>query len=193
LAYLILGGETGAILIGLHYRILETKTVPNQGIILSIKNVFKAGFLFWVISGLTLWSIFVLVRAEYTLFGKDYNFQGWNTIVEYFSFIFGIEDRDNFQEGYPIGEFFSFIWGLIFFSLCALFLGGLDVLKHYILRFILYVTGHIPLKYAHFLDYASRLNFLQKVGGGYIYIHRLLLEHFGAMDEIGRDHKGEHP
>ena len=32
-----------------------------------------------------------------------------------------------------------------------------------------------------FLDYAARLVFLQKVGGGYIFIHRLLLEHFAAM------------
>ena len=32
-----------------------------------------------------------------------------------------------------------------------------------------------------FLDYAVKLVFLRKVGGGYIFIHRLLLEHFAAM------------
>ena len=122
LAYMVIGGETGAILIGLNYRILETKNVPNQGIVLSIKNVFKAGFVFWAISGVTIWSIFVLVRPEYTWFGKAYNF----------------------HEGNPIGEYFAFIWGFIFFSLSALFLGGLDVLKHYILRSILYLTGQTP-------------------------------------------------
>jgi hypothetical protein len=36
-----------------------------------------------------------------------------------------------------------------------------------------------------FLDYAAKdLNFLQKVGGGYIFIHRMLLEHFAAMDDV---------
>ena len=71
--------------------------------------------------------------------------------------------------------------------------GGVDVLKHYILRCILYLTGQTPKNYAHFLDHASRLNFLQKVGGGYIFIHRLLLEHFGAMDETEINEKGEEP
>jgi len=59
--------------------------------------------------------------------------------------------------------------------------GGQEVLQHYILRFILYRKGHTPLRYGDFLDYAARLVFLQKVGGGYIFIHRLLLEHFAAM------------
>jgi hypothetical protein len=59
--------------------------------------------------------------------------------------------------------------------------GGQDVIQHYILRFIFYWKGHTPLHYANFLDYAALLVFLQKVGGGYIFIHRLLLEHFAAM------------
>ena len=32
------------------------------------------------------------------------------------------------------------------------------------------------------LDYAADRIFLQKVGGGYIFIHRLLLEHFAALE-----------
>ena len=40
-----------------------------------------------------------------------------------------------------------------------------------------------PLNYAHFLDYATKLIFLRKVGGGYIFIHRMLLEHFAAMSK----------
>jgi hypothetical protein len=59
--------------------------------------------------------------------------------------------------------------------------GGQDVIQHYTLRFILYWRGHTPLRYVNFLDYAARLVFLQKVGGGYIFIHRLLLDHVAAM------------
>ena len=166
LAYLIICGEIGAILVGLDYRIVETKTVPNQGIMLTIKNVVKVGFLSWAIYSLTVWSILILFFPNYTFF---YN-----------------------QETYR-GEIFGFCLGLTFSSLSVVLYGGVDMLKHYILRFILYLTGQTPGKFAHFLDYASRLNFLQKVGGGYIFIHRLLLEHFGAMGENERYDKGEEP
>jgi len=40
----------------------------------------------------------------------------------------------------------------------------------------------LPLNPAHFLDYAAERVFLQKVGGGYIFIHRLLLEYFAEME-----------
>ena len=80
------------------------------------------------------------------------------------------------------GEIFSFCIGLTISSLSVMLYGGVDVLKHYILRLILFLTGQTPLNYAQFLDHACRLNFLKKVGGGYIFIHRLLLEHFGAME-----------
>jgi len=40
------------------------------------------------------------------------------------------------------------------------------------------VTGD----YAQFLDYASDRIFLQKVGGGYVFIHRLILEHFAQIE-----------
>ncbi|NET16651.1 MAG: NACHT domain-containing protein, partial [Okeania sp. SIO1H6] len=61
--------------------------------------------------------------------------------------------------------------------------GGEACVKHFILRVILYFNGYIPWNYARFLDYATQLIFLQKVGGGYIFIHRLLLEHFARMPE----------
>jgi len=60
--------------------------------------------------------------------------------------------------------------------------GGVAVIQHYTLRFILWITSSTPLNYARFLDYATDLIFLQKVGGGYIFIHRLLLEHFASLE-----------
>ena len=59
--------------------------------------------------------------------------------------------------------------------------GGLAVVQHYVLRFILYRSGQAPWNLAHFLDYAAERIFLRKVGGGYIFVHRLLQEHFAAM------------
>jgi hypothetical protein len=75
------------------------------------------------------------------------------------------------------------IVGLIFGFMSARYYGGLDVVQHYILRLILIIQGYTPAYYARFLDYAVDLIFLQKVGGGYRFIHRLLLEHFADMDE----------
>ncbi len=54
--------------------------------------------------------------------------------------------------------------------------------------------GHTPLDYVRFLDYAAKdLNFLQKVGGGYIFIHRILLEHFAAMEDAGKSNPQDTP
>ena len=78
-------------------------------------------------------------------------------------------------------------YGLFFGLLAAIWYGGFDVIKHATLRFILYRRGCIPLRYVHFLDYAAERVFLRKVGGGYIFIHRLLADHFAAIDSEKSD------
>ncbi|MEO0645983.1 MAG: NACHT domain-containing protein, partial [Cyanobacteria bacterium J06650_10] len=59
--------------------------------------------------------------------------------------------------------------------------GGEACVKHGVLRFVLFCQGRIPWNYARFLNYAAERIFLQRVGGGYIFIHRLLLEHFASL------------
>jgi hypothetical protein len=74
------------------------------------------------------------------------------------------------------------LFGAIAGLLIGLFSPGtIACLQHFTLRVVLYYSGKIPWNYAHFLDYTTRLIFLQKVGGGYIFIHRLLLEHFAQL------------
>ncbi len=58
---------------------------------------------------------------------------------------------------------------------------GFVCFQHLILRLLLWRTGRIPWNYARFLDYAAERIFLQKVGGGYIFFHRTLLEHFSQL------------
>jgi hypothetical protein len=60
--------------------------------------------------------------------------------------------------------------------------GGLAFLQHYILRFLLWRTKSVPWCYAQFLDYTAERILLCKVGGGYIFIHRLLLDYFAALE-----------
>jgi hypothetical protein len=84
------------------------------------------------------------------------------------------------------------IYGLFLIGLMAglvgvYWYGGLDVIQHYVLRLILIIQGYMPRNYAHFLDRAVDRIFLQKVGGGYRFIHRMLLEHFADIAEIRTD------
>lgn len=60
--------------------------------------------------------------------------------------------------------------------------GGIDCIRHIELRLFLSFRHHAPWNYARFLDYATERLFLQKVGGGYIFVHRMLLEHFARME-----------
>jgi ATP-dependent Clp protease adapter protein ClpS/energy-coupling factor transporter ATP-binding protein EcfA2 len=59
--------------------------------------------------------------------------------------------------------------------------GGTACIQHLILRLILFKNGTAPWNLARFLDWAAERTFLQKVGGGYIFTHRLLQEHFAAL------------
>jgi len=58
---------------------------------------------------------------------------------------------------------------------------GFVLIQHFTLRVLLWWKGYIPWNYARFLDYATEHIFLQKVGGGYIFIHQTLMEHFAQM------------
>jgi NACHT domain len=71
--------------------------------------------------------------------------------------------------------------GLIGGLFGAIIGGGAACIQHFSLRLLLYHKKYAPWNYARFLDYATDRLFLQKVGGGYIFVHRMLLEHFAEM------------
>ncbi|WP_353572187.1 hypothetical protein [Candidatus Albibeggiatoa sp. nov. BB20] len=56
--------------------------------------------------------------------------------------------------------------------------GGFDLINYYSLRLTLHRFNTFPLKAVPFLDHCTKLILLRRVGGSYIFIHRLLLEHF---------------
>jgi eukaryotic-like serine/threonine-protein kinase len=58
--------------------------------------------------------------------------------------------------------------------------GGSAVIKHYVLRLALWLHGYTPLNFIKFLDQCAKLIFL-KMGGGYIFIHRMLLDYFADL------------
>jgi hypothetical protein len=79
-----------------------------------------------------------------------------------------------------------------FFAALLAFLcyGGIDVLQHYLLRAILAIKRYSPFNYPGLLEHTTRLIFTQKVGAGYIFIHRFLLEHFAATTSPKQEAKG---
>jgi eukaryotic-like serine/threonine-protein kinase len=77
------------------------------------------------------------------------------------------------------------IVGALFSGLIAfLWLGGIDLILHASLRLVVALSGAAPLHLRRFLDQAVGLVFLRRAGGGYMFIHRLLLEHFAARYTI---------
>ena len=60
--------------------------------------------------------------------------------------------------------------------------GGREVIMHASLRTVLSLTRQTPRNLVAFLDHCVELDFLRKVGGGYVFIHRYLLEYFADLD-----------
>jgi eukaryotic-like serine/threonine-protein kinase len=163
----LIGGLIGIFFGGFSREIAESKSIPNQGIWLSIRSAIIGGLIFGLIIGLIGES---LAMSAGLTFGLIY----WLTYglpPELISWLIN---------WLVAGVSLGLMGGLI----GALWYGGIDVVQHYILRLLLVIQGHTPGNYARFLDYAVDRIFLQKVGGGYRFIHRLLLEHFADIDDV---------
>ena len=80
-----------------------------------------------------------------------------------------------------LGEGFALILGIAFMVQIAFAYGGVAVIEHYVLRWYLWRDGVLPLHAVSFLDYAATRIILCKIGGGYIFSHRLLLDYFASI------------
>jgi hypothetical protein len=68
--------------------------------------------------------------------------------------------------------------GLLFALPIGFLIGGAACLQHLIVRSILVATENLPWNLVKVLDHAADRILLQRVGGGYIFQHRLLQEYF---------------
>jgi hypothetical protein len=73
----------------------------------------------------------------------------------------------------------SLILGFVLIWIC------LPLIKHFTLRLVLSCNQLAPWNYARFLNYATERMFLQRIGGRYRFIHKLLQDHFAAMSDEG--------
>ncbi len=82
--------------------------------------------------------------------------------------------KDSLLEGLAAGLIIGLLIGIVV-GLCV---GGFACIQHAVLYFLLFRNGDIPWNLVKFLDYAAERIFLRKVGGGYIFVHRMLLDYF---------------
>jgi tetratricopeptide (TPR) repeat protein len=83
--------------------------------------------------------------------------------------------------GSAIGWVCGLLGGISYGIFGGWFGGWNACVRHLVLRMLLWCAGSLPSNYAHFLDYAAERILLHKIGGGYIFIHRLLLEYFATV------------
>ncbi|MEO0532487.1 MAG: NACHT domain-containing protein [Cyanobacteria bacterium P01_A01_bin.123] len=90
-----------------------------------------------------------------------------------------------------VGNVVHIVWitmPIIF--LCAVLMSlaslGLPLIQHFVLRFLLCKSEGIPWNYTCFLNHCTERLILQRVGGRYRFIHKLIQEHFAAMP-MGRE------
>jgi hypothetical protein len=105
----------------------------------------------------------------------------WNSLTYCLTFgittglIFGV------GRGIKFGLSNGIVSGLCALLVFSLFFGGEACIQHFTLRLMLFQKGRIPWNYAKFLDFAADRLLMKKVGGGYVFFHRMLLEHFANM------------
>jgi len=86
-------------------------------------------------------------------------------------------------EGGPInGLVYGLSSGIYLAGMIGYREGGRACIQHFTLRVLLWHSGALPLNLPQFLDYCTERILLSKRGGGYAFIHRLLLEHFASLD-----------
>ena len=76
---------------------------------------------------------------------------------------------------------FGITFGLQFGFALALLFGGFPYLQHYILRILLGRSKVFPFDSVKFLEYCVRIKILQRIGGGYQFIHGVLQEYFEQL------------
>jgi MFS family permease len=161
-------GFGGGLLRGLSSTELEAVHLPNQGIRRSARNAITIGVGFGLIGALASGLIFgLIVGLAMTVI--DGQVSGLN-----FGLNFGL------IVGFTIGPMCGFFGGFMY--------GGYTVIQHIALRFTLNLNNYLPWDLTRFLDYATERIFLRKVGGGYIFVHRLLQDYFASLYQ--GQHKG---
>ena len=145
---------------GLTRKKMENRQRPNEGIRRAFQSALLAGTCYGFLTALPCAGIY-----------------GYIFIPIVWSAPTGFEKEALFFIGLKILAF-----GVFGASIGGLVKGGYHCLQHVVLRLLFVCNGFAPWHYADFLDYATERIFLRKVGGGYMFIHRYMLEYFASLN-----------
>ena len=137
-------------------RELQARSFPNQGMHLSARNSVR-GAVFGLVAGAVTGAVTGGVSGGLLFFGAG----------------------EPFAAGLFFGVGFGLFSGLISGLAGGFFLaGGQAVVRHAVLRLLLALSGRLPLRLRPFLERMTQRILMQRVGGGYMFIHRVLLAYF---------------
>lgn len=150
------------------------------------------GLVYGLIGGCIGWQIWYTIRYRF----HSSTFEEEEELIT--STGFGVIDQSG-RFGIFIGLFFGFLFGLGFGLIAGLLpgllvglgaglyfgyrFGGGVYLHHHLLRILLWRNRSIPWNFVAFLDEATERLLLRKIGGRYIFIHRLLLDYFASLEK----------
>jgi len=172
--------------LGLGFGIIGFSVSPNIGLISFLAFGLSGLLIVGVWNGFTGNLININVRPNDGIFRSAQNalYTGLTTALISsipIILIFSIFLHDVFV-GLLVGLAVAYYSGVIAFGI----FGGGAVFQHLILRFILQSKDVIPSNYSKFLNNMPDIVLLRRVGGGYIFIHRSMLEYFADLDNGAR-------
>jgi hypothetical protein len=130
---------------------ISTAIRPNEGIRRSLLNALRITRIF------SLAGVIILGLVYLIGYGIAYQL--------------GYAFLDGMADGLALGTAFGLAFGPIN-------RGTEFIVQHFVLRQLLYLNGKLPQRLTNFLNYATSLILMRRVGGGYIFLHRSLLEYF---------------
>jgi hypothetical protein len=151
----LLGGAFGGLLGGITYRQIETRSTPNQGIRRAALRALLVGSVCGLFFG-------VIAGQGPARFGSE---------------------QAGPVAGQALGLFVGAGVGVAGGVASGMAHGGEACVAHLLIRLVLWWFGMLPLRSVRFLDYATERVLLRRVGGGYMFVHRLLQEHFAAHEQ----------
>lgn len=148
-----------ALISGLSNSTMDEHTLirPNQGMRNSVRNGLLTGLVFGLIGGVVFFGL---------SFGLIFKLIHTMSLSLFAGLLFGA------------------FGGLVSGLTVGLANGGAAYIQHITLKLLLWRARSLPWHYVRFLDYAAERILLRKVGGGYIFIHRLLLDHFTTLNTV---------
>jgi len=167
----------------------------SAGIIVGPDEGLRVGLIFGLIFGLSVGLVSVLVggftdrvKVDKTSPNQGIKLSQKNSLAAFLvssltvGLIYGLVGPIlGLAKGLNAGLIRGLTFGLTAALIVGLNRGGSAVIKHYALRLILWLNQSMPLNFVAFLDRCARLILLKKVGGGYIFIYRMLLDYFAEL------------